>query len=499
MQKHTKRLIALFCLAVLLVSSLSLGVAAADPGQIVINNTTAGKTYEAYRIFDVTYSTVGGQTLYTYTINSDFAAFFQTEYGKTKNEEAVAIVSAMTDNSDELNAFAAKAKEYALVNNIAPVYSGEATGDTMTITNLPLGYYLVYPQGGLTAACSLTTTNPTGTVNVKTTYPEIEKKIVEDTKHLDNTTGMVGDVVNFELTSKVPDMTGYSKYTYIVNDRLSAGLTFNDDVAISVGSIKLKATDFEVKQSTVGGATNITIEFKDFLTQYASLSGETIVITYSATINQNAVIGDPGNTNSVNLTYSNDPHDETSTDKTPDDKVTVFSFELDAVKVDAADPTKPLQGAVFSLWTTTPVTGAQTKDYTDKGGNKVTLYQLSNSLTSDIDGKFSHSVKAGTYYLFEETAPTGYNPMTDPIVFTVTPVIDATTNTLTGLTIDNASLSSVGGTGAINTTIENSSGLLLPSTGGIGITLFVFGGGALMAVSAAAYFYSRKKNAKTSS
>lgn len=491
MKKILKNISLFVLIAVMLLASAATGALAASPGEITVNKTVAGKTYDIYRIFDVTYTGTGSDRTYLYTMTNDFKGFFTSEYGIAADDHAGAV--AIVADSTKFDAFVEKVKKYALENGIAVTDSKTAAGTSVVFSNLPLGYYLVYPQGGLTAACSLTTTDPQATVDVKTEYPEIDKVIVENGTDKEVSTAKIGDTVTFKLTSTVPDMTGYTKYTYKVTDTLSAGLTFNNDVSIKIGNKQVfKPQDFTVDPVThAGNETIFEINFVNFL-QHKDLAGESIVITYTATLNENAVIGGSGNPNTVNLTYSNNPKDTTSTDKTPDDLVIVYTFMLNLEKVDAASHSTKLNGAIFSLWTTEFITGAQTKSYVD-GGNSVLLYLIKDDLETQNNGTFAFSVKTGTYYLFEETPPTGYNKMTDPIKFTVTPDFDPNTNLLLNVTTNNTEVTWDASTGSVSTTVENRSGLELPSTGGQGVTLFIVGGGILMLGSVGTLIFRRKK------
>lgn len=492
MKKILKNISLFLLIAVMLVASAATGALAAGPGEITVNKTVAGKTYDIYRIFDVTYTGTGANKTYLYTMTDEFKGFFTSEYGIAADDHAGAV--AIVSDSKKFDAFVEKVKKYALENGIAVTDSKTATGTSVVFSNLSLGYYLVYPQGGLTAACSLTTTDPEATVDVKTEYPEIDKVIVENGTDKDVTTSKVGDMVTFKLTSTVPDMTGYTKYTYKVTDTLSAGLTFNNDVAVKVGTRTLYSPqDFKVTPvAHAGNETIFEIDFVDFL-QHQARAGDKVVITYTATVNENAVIGGTGNPNEVNLIYSNNPKDENSTDKTPDDIVIVYTFMLNLEKVDAANHATKLNGAIFSLWTPEFISGATTKSHTD-GGSSIVLYLIKNDLETTGNGTFQFNVKAGTYYLFEETPPTGYNKMTDPIKFTVTPEFDPNTNLLLNVTTDNTDVTWDASTGSVSTTVENRSGLELPSTGGRGVTLFVAGGGVLMLGSIGTLIFRRKKS-----
>ena len=470
-------------LAVVLVLTMAVPAFAAGTGTgtITINKTVPGKVYQLYRIFDLDYkesTESGGDTLYSYTMNTDFTNFFNTEYSITKDAEAVKIISDM--NSTQFEAFAQKAKAYALVNNISPDADVAAVAATTIVTDKAYGYYLLYPQGGLSGICSLTTSDPNAEVDVKDKYPTIDKQIIENGNPVQSSSAKVGDDIPYQLTAQVPDMTGYNSYTFIVTDVMSKGLTFNDDVVIRVGGDTLTVpADYSVVSAVDGasGKTTITISFEDFYDNYKDRAGDAITVTYSAKINSEAVIGPGGNNNDVKIEYSNDPKTQ-QTDKTPDENAKVYIFDLQIEKVDAGDYDTKLPGVTFSLWTTTP--NSETSKVYDDNGTPLTLYPISEGLTTDNTGKVSQTIPVGKYYLFEDTTPDGYNDLADPIIFTVTTVIDPVTHELINWDIDNADLVKHNDTGIIEAVIENSSGLELPSTGGIGTTIFLIAGILIM-------------------
>ncbi|MDL2300194.1 SpaH/EbpB family LPXTG-anchored major pilin [Clostridiaceae bacterium OttesenSCG-928-D20] len=493
-KKTIKTIFTLALSLALLLGVFPAAFAAESNGEITISGTTPGKVYDVYRIFDLVMTKDSDDNdLFDYTINSDFAGFFED----MTDAQAVGLIAATESDSDELNALAEQIKTYALANNIDPIASIAADSDTTVIDGLELGYYLVYPQGGITAACSLTTTKPQAEVEVKTEYPTAVKKIVESGQKLDHSSAQIGDSISFEIVSDIPDVTGYSSYTYVITDTLSKGLSYNDDLVVKLGNDVISDGYTLAPPSTdpVTGKTTIEITFTDFIDDFADKTGQKITVSYSATLTTDAVIGQGGNPNEVELEYSNDPDDVNSKDTTPSDIVTVFTFNLDALKVDGAD-NSPLEGAVFSLWTTSANSGASMQYPEDADPqDQITLYPVATK-TSGEDGDLLFNVKAGTYYLFEDEAPTGYNKMKDPIIFSVTPSVDEDNLILSGITSDNTSLSSTGGTGVITTTIENRSGLELPETGGIGTIIFIVLGSALLIAAVAVFVSFMKKQRK---
>lgn len=499
--KIAKRSFFVFLIAVLVVATLSVTVlAASDDGTITIVGTTAGKVYDVYRIFDLEYHGTAPDTTYDYTMHSDFVAFFAA---KSITTDAAAVKYVNDLNAAGLKAFAEEVKAFVLdpSSPITPTRSVTAAGKTTVIDALPYGYYLVYPQGGVTAACSLTTTDSNVTVTVKSEYPEIDKKIVEADGDKDTTTGKIGDTIQFKLTTQVPDIVGYSAYTFYVTDVMSKGLTFTEgSVEVFVDGRTVGYFAATPSVDPVTKETTLEIVFTDCLTNFADKAGQDIVITYNATLNSDAVIGGAGNPNKVQLTYSNDPGVTTSTETTPEEITTVFTLRLNLVKVDAADDTELLSGAVFSLWTTTVTPGVDTKTY-DDGGTDVTLYAVNRTLTT-VDGVFSQTIKAGKYYLFEETPPTDYNKLTGPIIFEVDAVYDASGN-ISGLSITPDNLFTVGSnpsgtgtTGDLGITVKNRKGIELPSTGGIGAVVFIGIGALLMVGAIVLLLRYRKKNDK---
>ncbi|MBR3680199.1 MAG: isopeptide-forming domain-containing fimbrial protein [Oscillospiraceae bacterium] len=374
----------------------------------------------------------------------------------------------------------------------------EASGkDSVTINNLTPGYYFVKDaDGSLNGANGAYTRfimkllSGTETATAKSDLPTLDKVINED-GGIDANTASIGDNVEFKLTSKVPDMTGYNKYFFVVNDKLSEGFTFNDDVKIKIGDSELADTAFYV--TDLGGG-EIKIVINDFI-NYQSPKNQTIEITYSAELDENANLGTEGNTNVANLVYSNNPNYEyqgdpskpnepyTPEDGTPDNpdtpnfdeskpdptgdtpeiKTVTYATTLQIIKVDGDNTNTKLPGAKFKL---------------EKKNSEGNYVQVGELITTGTDGLATFAgLGEGIYRITEEEPPTNYNGLTGSIEVT----LDATA------TVTNVTWSKQDGPDDLvfedNTfkiTIENNKGSSLPTTGGMGTTLIYVLGGMLV-------------------
>lgn len=382
--KNMKRIASVLLTLVMLAALAIPAMAAGETGSITINDaanvSVAGKTFNAYKILDLKMVGTDG---YVYTVPAEMKAFYLGRYaGLTGTEgDFDAQVVAKIGEEKDLFAFAADALAAAKTAGITPGTATAAEKATsVTIENLPLGYYVVEDVGAAKpiSALILDTTNPDPSVTIKADKPSIDKNI-DGTKDTDDaTTGdvkynnaAVGDSVPYKVTSKVPDMTGYTKYYFVVNDTLSKGLTFNNDVVITVGSKALvKDTDYTVTSpKNDDGTTSVEIVFKNFI-QYKELkdgetvlakTGSDIIITYSATVNSDAVIGVEGNPNEVKLTYSNNPNvkdngtpdnpdkptDQSPIGKTPESVTRTYVTDIEIIKVDPEG--NRLTGAEFEI------------------------------------------------------------------------------------------------------------------------------------------------------
>lgn len=515
-----KKVALILTLAMILIAIVA-ATAFADTGSITINQpssdsvSNAGQTFNAYKVFDVTYS----GTAYSYTVATKFSDFFSAAPFTGKTDSEIAAIIAGYD-ADAMSAFAKDLMDYVDTNSIAA--DGMGTGlprstppaDATTITGLDLGYYLVtgkvVADGPVTVvtACSLTTTNPTASITPKADAPTIDKEVSNHNfpaPGWKNWTDInIGDTADFRLTSKVPDMIGYESYTYTVHDIMSAGLTFG---AADAANVKVYIDDMD---TPIAAASHYTLNTSptdghtfDIVfdpTYFVGLTaGTDILITYSATLNASAVIGtgSPANTNKVHLTYSNNPYtDDTGT--TPDITVTVYTFEMDIFKyTDSPAANTPLAGAKFTLCTdaagTQPIEFIQTA-----AGTSILPLKLRRALTAETgtiteflspaSGNINLlGLDAGTYYLVETAPPDGYNSV-DPIEVEIA----LSNNTSGAFTVSViAPLTRVVTPTAI-VYVKNSTGAELPTTGGVGRTIFLITGLTLMVLAGGALILRKK-------
>lgn len=480
--KKAKKIFALLIVVALAITmSIAAFAAPATKGSITVNNTVAGKTYDVYKIFDLTYSD-GTPKAVAYTIDSDWVAFFNgagSQYIVDADTDPASlnpiVVNGVTKyiNITEANKsqFAQDALEYAAAKT--PDASQVAVGDSVVFEGLELGYYLVYPEGAAdikdtyASICSLTSTVPDATVNVKADYPTIDKVV-------DDSNVEVGQEVTFTITGKVPDTTGYEHYTYIISDTMSSGLLFTEETA----GFKVMFGDTDVTADVAPVIENNGFTLTYDMTQYQDYVGQTITITYKAVVTEEAVNSDTTE-NSATLEYSNDPKDETSTSVTPPVIVKVHSSMITVNKVDANDTNIPLAGAKFVLMNSEGkyyqamkdgviITNvASTTGLTDV--NWVDSIDDATVLVTGEDGKIEFiGIENGDYSLVEIEAPEGYNKLTSPV------------NVKVGYNEEGTAIVEKG-TNHVEQ-VKNNSGNELPETGGIGTMLFViFGGLAVLA------------------
>ena len=454
-----KRMRSVFALLLVIVMMLALSTAALADGEttgsITIDNAVKDKTYSIYKIFDLDSHNTDYSAL-TYKVDADWAGFFA--------DGAAGLAYVTIDNmgyvtwKDGASAadFAKAAMTYAEANSITADKSAVASSSTVKFENLALGYYLVKSELG--ALCSLDTTMPDVTIKEKNAEPTIDKQVEEDSTGAYGKTNDadIGQTVNFKTTVTVVD--GQPK-GYVVHDTMSAGLTFSGSVTVTVNGTAITEGYTLV---TTGLTDNDTFEVQ--FTDGTLKANDVVVITYSATVNANAVIAGNGNTNTTKLSYT----DTTGTTHNTEKKETrTYTWLFDVFKYTKNGETETaLAGAKFVLYKGT----GDAKSYAVIADGKVTGWTSTKDdatvLTTPADGKFAVSgLDADTYYLEETEAPAGYNKLKDPVKFVITATVDGTTNVGTATVTygDNS-------TGTVK--VENKTGAELPSTGGIGTTIF---------------------------
>lgn len=488
--KYMKKLMTLLAVLTLALAMAVPAFAASSTGTITIDNAVTGTTYKAYRIFDLeSYDT--DKNAYSYKLNSAWNGF--PAYSTTIDGNTVSATDFFSVNSagyiewngakkDAGADFAKLAKAFAVEKSIACDKTETATDATVTFTNLTLGYYLV--DTSLGSLCSLDTTAPSVTIKEKNSDTTIEKKIViNGDEKVDSNSAGIGDTVNFSITITVKD--GDPK-NYVLHDKLS-GLTFDSDsLEVKVGTTKLNAgTDYTLETNPTDG-DSFDVKF----TNGKLKPNDVVVVTYSATVAANATIGGEGNTNIAKLKYSG----KVSTDE----KTTTYVWKLNVHKYTLNSTSKEvaLSGAKFVLYRM----DGDTKKYAKLTKDKIDSWvdDKGDATTLETSGEgdiLIEGLNVGTYYLKETEAPAGYNKLTEPIEVEITATTSATNGSET-VKYKNSSETSY--TPATDATVKvlNKAGTQLPSTGGIGTTLFYVIGGVLMAVAAVLLVTKKRMNNK---
>lgn len=442
-----------------LVMTLALSVtalAAGDTGSITVDNAVNGKTYTIYRIFDLKSHSEDYKAI-NYKVNTQWSAFF-AEGAQGLNYVTIDGQGYVTwkENASAAD-FAAKAIEFAKANSIENDGEKTAAGGEVKFTDLPLGYYLV--QSDLGALCSLDTTMPNVTIKEKNGEPTVDKKVKEGEAWGETNDANIGDTVNFQTTINVID--GQPK-NYVLHDKMSAGLTFNGTVEVTVNGKKI-TSGYELKNPGTDGCT-----FDVVFTNGTLKPNDVVTVSYSATLNDKAVIAGTGNPNETKLTYGENKETAWDTTRT-------YTWQVDVFKYTMNDKNKvALKDAEFVLYRGT----GNNKEYIIVTDGKVSGWTADKTKATVFktpeNGEFSIvGLDAGTYYLEETKAPAGYNMLKDPIEIVITATIDNNNAGTATITYNKTS------TGTVE--VLNQTGTELPSTGGMGTTIFYVLGGVLMA------------------
>lgn len=500
--KRVKRVLALLA-AFALVLAMAVP-ALADEATCSITAPNNRHNYEVYQIFTGTLSEDNGTK-----VLSDI------KWGKNGTNNGTAVTVGKSVPETVLNAIKGVAtksdsEKLTVIEKYVDL-TGEKfnTVSSGTTLNVPAGYYLIKDTDNSYDnqhdAYTQFIVEVAGKVSFqpKTDYPTVEKKVQENSK-TNGTTGdyggkyndvadySIGDAVPFKLIGSVPDMSQYSTYKYTFHDTLAKSLTApaKADVKVYMSSNKAGSDKQDITSNftvTVSGQ-EITVHTDNLKTIDDISADKYILVEYSAVLNSNAAINkenvtdtDNGNINKVYLTYSNNPRNENEAGKTPDDTVIVFTYKIEATKVDGGT-NKELQGVTFRIY---KMSGDE-KWYAQVADGKLNGWVKNANdscvLTSGKDGKFSLAgLDDGTYFIEEITPLPGYNSI-DPVEIQV----NGNTNngqSGNGATSELADVTFTVGKKTENAiTIVNNAGTTLPSTGGMGTTVFYVVGGGLMAV-----------------
>ena len=471
-------------LALILVLSMSSVAMAAGNGSITINDAVVGQTYTIYRILELESYNESAEA-YAYKATTAWSSFINGTDIKGVYVEVDAQGYVTWKTGANAAAFAKLAQAYAQNNSIANQGSVSATTTTVTFNDLELGYYLV--DSTLGTLCSLDTTQPNVEMNEKNAAPTNEKKVEEDSTNAYGATNDadIGQIVNFKST--ITTQAGADRYVF--HDKMEAGLTL-DANSIEVtynGQLVGDSDNYSVSTNSADGCT-FEVQFGQSFCDTLAANKE-LVITYSATLNENAVIGSVGNKNTSWVTYGDNATrtvDSTTTTKTWE--VTVFKY-TNTTSADAEEAVKSgLADATFTLSKNN--NGSDPIALVNEGSNvyRVATDDEANSavteITTDSTGLFTiQGLDADTYYLTETAAPAGYNKLAGPVTVTIdhNGYVNATETLTTGVT---------------RIEVENNTGSELPSTGGMGTTIFYVVGGLLMAAAVVLLVTKKKVSAR---
>lgn len=539
--KRTLRLFTAVIFTVFMVMSMSVtAIAAEGDFTITINKPTNDKadhTYDGYRIFAGTLAQDGSLTEVTWGAGIDNGDDFIAAL-KTDTTVGSAFVSA-TKASDVAKALDGKEDDGPFMQAFAKVVSANlgtkaftAQTSPITVAKADAGYYFIKDtDNSLTAtgygAYSRFILKVVGNVELtaKEDVPTFDKNIIKGTAKVKNNTASVGDKVNYQIDSKVPDMTGYTKYFFVVEDTMTDGLTFNNDIKVTIGTKVLEKDDDYTVTSTAHSFKLVLKNFKQYT------PGDDIKIEYSATLNTAANITEGTNDNTANLTYSNNPNitpnsttDEPGpgdvTGKTPDIKTVTGTSGIQIDKIDGGT-SAALSGAKFMIegkgvkavivnktvfkqsaagtyymlkngtFTTDAPTAATEKNY-DSTTVKYEQVTVDNTLTSaaginnvgytNAEGYLSFAgLDAGEYTITELEAPEGYNKLSpDTITVTLSAQYNANDNRFVWTCkVGNTTVDSQMD-GCYHFQVANNKGATLPGTGGMGTTIFYVVGGLLI-------------------
>ena len=456
-------LLAVALLCAMAVPAFAEDEATTETGTVTVQNVVSDKTYKIYRILDIdthdsTYNSV------VYKVNAKWKDFIEstgnTYFTRIDSTTGVVVVNKGL-TSDSIATLAAAAKTWLGSHPIAAdgEQTASASDTSIQFTGKKLGYYLLSSSNWGTenadAIFSLNSSNPNVTVQEKNGKPTIDKKIVENSNTVENNTAGIDDYVQFQITVNVIDG---QPSNYVIHDKMSAGLTFvnttEHPVVVKVGTRTLTSTEYSFNNTIIDDCT-FELKINDGILN----SNDVVTVTYYGQVNSSAVInGD--NTNEAKLTYGTNGNSTC-------EKTTTKVFGFKVFKHAGTDKANLLAGAEFRLYKTVDETTYYAKF--DNGlltGWTTNATDAGVTMTSNgTKALVLNGLDAGTYYLEEIKAPDGYNKLPDPVTVTITE--DGKVNGTTDGTVY----------------VSNNAGATLPSTGGMGTTLFyVIGGGLMVAV-----------------
>lgn len=494
MKKAMKKLMAAL-LAVAMVCAMAIPAFAAGgagattgEGKITIDNAVIGHTYKIYRILNLQYNETAKS--FRYEKNNKWGAFVDEQSDKLAVDANGVVtwkegVSAEKDGAP-IKALAIAAGQY--VKDQGTAFAADdskvAASSTVIFDNLPLGWYLVVSDLTSDAICSIDTTAKQVTIKEKNGVPTVTKEVEYASGSWgQGNDGNVGDTVNFQTTINVTDG---DPTNYVLHDQMSKGLTFKEN------SIAVKVNDTLITNYTVEYTNTDKCTFEISFPNGTLHTNDTVVVTYSATINNDAVVGTTGNENETWLKYGD--NGETTHGKT---KTYTWSFNIFKYFTDSNNDMQYLADVEFVLYRKNADDKAEYAKFDPnnkltgwtEAENEATKLKTNATSTVAVEG-----LDAGTYFLKEITTPGGFNGLTSDVEVKIT----SSCNILTGATyaVEYKMVNEEGFTDTDEqekvVPIENKRGTTLPSTGGIGTTIFYVVGGGLM-VAAAILLITKKR------
>lgn len=478
MRKITSLLLTLLMVFALATTAFAASGTNDNSGKIIIDNAVKDQTYTIYQILKLeSYDT--DENAYSYKATDDWNDFINDADIKDVYVEVNKQGYVTWKKGASVADFAAKAKAYAETNMLANQGSKKAESNTVEFTGLNLGYYLV--DSTLGALCSLDATNPTVTIKEKNGTPTLDKQVQEDANNNwgDTNDADINQVVNFKVTINVVDG---QPQNYVMHDIMSNGLTF-DSTSVKVTVNGQDSSAYKLVTEGLSDGCTFEIQFAD------PKPNDVIVVTYSAKLNSNAIVVLDGNSNKAKLSYTDT--NDTSHDTTWDETKT-YTWDLDILKYANGDESKVLKDAQFVLLNkdktkvATIVNGKLTgwADVPAAGTDGTITWPANTVLTTNDNGKIEiDGLDADTYYLREVKAPTGYNKLADDIEVVITGATKNDDGTLTYTTVV--------------AKVNNQSGTELPSTGGMGTTIFYIFGSILVLGAAVLLVTKKRMSAET--
>lgn len=509
--KSIKRIIALLLTAVMTMT-MSVTAFAADTNCSLTVNVKGGQdlngqTISLYQLFDVTESGKAPNKNYAYTVNTQYKATLASvlKIAETSKDEdfAAAVAKLGNDNSPEVQNFANDFTATALKNKLSATKTSNKITESKTsydFNELKPGYYLVYVTGGKEIQSSLVTVDEsTKTVNLKTEAPSITKTANKDTVS-------IGQVVTYTVRGSVPDTTGYDQYVYKIHDELSTGLDFVNDangVALEASAttvkVKVAFTDAGVTDKGTAPTTatldttnkrKMSLDLSAWVRANQTNKGKYFTVTYYAKVNKDAVVTEK---NKAQLEYGNKPGETTTT--TPSEaKTPTYPLDINKTKKESDEK---LAGAKFRLYSSevdanandeskaikvSPVVAGVAGNYVVDPTSRNTEFESVKSIEGKGYNLHVNGLAAGTYYLVETEAPAGYNKLTAPIKVVITKNGDDFTISQDGTDETDKIID-----------VENSTGSLLPSTGGMGTIAFTVVAALLVLGVAISFIRDRKR------